>query len=297
MADSPQLTNTQAALTAGESLGRLKMAGEIRTLGDGTPFLLVPDGVQLKFLESTLPHPTRRKGVVTLHDAASFVAYVTRYADATSIVFSDLQQLAWTAVLDYHAAAGVVVTPDAAGPSGVAIAATGAAGWGQHRATFATRPTAEWKAWTGKNGKPTTQVDFARFLEDHLPDIAMPDGAVVLEVARTLEAHTAVKFASSVRLDNGEYVMQYEETITGTAKKGTVQIPSSFTLALRPFEGAAVRSIEARFRYRIASGELTLWYDLLRPEVVLEEAFATLRAQVADGIGTVPLLAGTAPAL
>ena len=275
--------NIQAAIDAGERIGELKHAGTIhRVDADDVPFVLVPEGLALLGLEHLLATPTRARAAVTLHEAASFVDYVLRYKQDGTVVFSDLATLTWVAVLDYHEPEG------------------GAPGWGAHRATFTCRPTPEWKAWHGSNGKAHArgQLEFAEFLEDRIPDLVQPDGATLLEVVTGLEAKKDVNFRSSVRTDSGEQQLVYEETINTTARKGTILIPTSITVQLRPFEGTSPRHIDARLRHRISDGgHLSLWYDLIRWEVLLEQAFTEVRTQVAAGLTGVPTLAGSAPTM
>jgi uncharacterized protein YfdQ (DUF2303 family) len=144
--------------------------------------------------------------------------------------------------------------------------------------------------WVTANGKRVDQVAFAAFLEDNLPDIAQPPGAQLLELARSLEVKRNVNFASSVRLDNGQTQLTYEEDVKGTAAKGTIEIPERFILGLAPFEGCAKYRLEARLRYRMAEGKLAMWFDLFRPEEVLRDAFNAVRKQIVDGTAIEPLV-------
>lgn len=50
--------------------------------------------------------------------------------------------------------------------------------------------------------------------------------------------------------------------------------PENIRLAIRPFRGAERYELDARFRFRINNGQLTMWYDLKRPEKVFETAIA-----------------------
>ena len=50
-------------------------------------------------------------------------------------------------------------------------------------------------------------------------------------------------------------------------------MPEVFALGVPVFENGDRYRVEARLRYRIADGgKLTLWYDLLRPHKILEDA-------------------------
>jgi uncharacterized protein YfdQ (DUF2303 family) len=273
MSDTNQI---ETALDAGKRLGGVGATPQ--RLSDGVPFVLLSDGLAAVDVEKFLPSPTRKRGSVAIRDAASFIEYVKSFAESSTLVFANIGDRTITAVVDYHEAKG-------------------SARWGQHRAVLTCLLTEDWKRWMAVNKKPMSQVDFAQFLEDNLPNIAEPAGGTIVEIAKTLEAKKSVNFASSIRLENGEHQLTYEETVTGSAQKGTVLIPSSFTLGLEPFEGAGLYRLDARFRYRIDSGVLKMWVDLIRPEAVVEDAFKKTRQQIADGIAPVKVIAASAPTL
>lgn len=282
--DGNEVQGIGAALVAGEEIGELKARGSVHTaVPGGLPFTLVPQGYELKTLEEHLPAPLRTRAVIRTDDAPSFVAYVNRYKDGTTVVFADLAGRKFEAVIDYHYVYG---------PR-----------WGSHRVTLASAVTPDWDAWTKHSGQQKSQVDFARWIEDHLPNIADPAGAELLLIATTLEAKKDVQFKSSTRLQNGEHQFRYEETITGTAgsQSGSIQIPNEFVLGLEPFQGVGLKRVDARFRYRINQGELKLWFELVRAQDVLEAAFAEVVAQIRAGLGETPglgetlVIAGAAP--
>lgn len=243
----------------------------------------------VEFLERLLPRPTYLAGAVKIHDYASFIAYVTRFRDADSVVFADRQLLTLTAVLDYHRAAPAL---DATYVAGDAHRAR----WGRHVATYTARTTPEWATWNAQNGKKVSQLEFAEFLENNLVDVARPTGAELLEMATRLEASKSAKFAAGVRLADGQTQITYEETITGAAgEKNALTIPPSFILGIAPFEGADKYALEARFRYRIADGgKLSLWYDLLRPFRVVDDAFGAVLTATGAALGETPIIHGSA---
>ena len=144
------------------------------------------------------------------------------------------------------------------------------------------------------DGKTMKQADFAKFIEDNLPDIAEPNGSDLLIISRSLEAKKKVDFESAVRLDNGETQFTYNEEIKGTAGKGTLEIPEIFVLGIPVFHGGDAYKLEARLRYRINDGQLLMWFDLLRPERLLEDAFNQVIARVKEQL-PVMLLEASSP--
>ncbi|WP_311208777.1 MULTISPECIES: DUF2303 family protein [unclassified Aeromicrobium] len=224
--------------------------------------VVVPAGASLAELDLDRDefrnHPRRKKGTVHVHDIDGFADYFARhYEPADAEVWADILQRRITGVLNGHA-----------------NGAAGAAGWRDHRVVFEAKPTDPWKAWLAVDGKLIPQKEFADFLEDNAQDIRVPDAAVMLEVAQTLEGYTGVEWQSSQRTSNGERKFAYSETATARAgQTGDLVVPEKLELALRPFEGAGLYKVEARFRYRISNGQLTLGVRLDRPDEVLVHAF------------------------
>lgn len=118
------------------------------------------------------------------------------------------------------------------------------------------------------NGKLLAQAEFARFIEDNLPDIVQPAAADMLRIALTLQVKKDAAYASDLRLDNGQTQFRYEETIRGTTKAGDLLIPDSFTLNIPVFLGGPRLTVTARLRYRIQEQKLVIGYELVRPQHV-----------------------------
>ena len=108
--------------------------------------------------------------------------------------------------------------------------------------------------------------------------------AEVLEVAKSLAIDKKVAFLSSTRLQDGNREFIYQESQEASAAKGTLRVPETFTLGLAPYLGAAKYSLVARLRFRIEESKLVLWYDLLRPHKVVEDAFNNVVAQLETGL-------------
>lgn len=252
--------DAHACLEAGLLLGDVR-----RPSPEARPFVMVPGHAKLEDLERLLPQPTRKSGTVTLNDHQSFVRYVKEESGVgTRLYGSVAPKPMFTAVFNDHYGRGVVEPLLDVEP---------AAGWRDYRAVYACPLSREWATWNGASGKQMDQASFATFLEDNLPDIAEPAAADMLEIARSLEAKKRVNFASGLRLSNGQTQLTYEETIEGTAAKGRIHVPETFALGIAVLEGGDRYRVEARLRYRIADGgKLTMWFDLLRPHKVLEDA-------------------------
>lgn len=248
-----QTNSIQAAIDAGMTLAEVRDVGE-------TPFVVLPSGASVQDLSKFLLAPPRKTGTVTLSDVASFIAFVKAECTEDTRLYGQFIQPVFTAVINDHGAAP---------------------GWRDYRATYACPLSVEWRTWSGKSGQQMNQEGFAQFIEDNLPDIAVPTAAEMLEISRSLEAKKKVNFASGIRLSNGQNELTYEEEITGTAQKGKLKVPEEFQIGIPVLEGGIRYAVNARLRYRIADGgKLSMWYELIRPHKILEDAVAAVCSEI-----------------
>lgn len=237
-----------AILRAGAAMGSPRLIEPT-----ACPYTIVPDGMTVVDLSHLLPAPRAVLHRVTVGTVPAFVAAVTRFPTRHPVLFGCEASGTIVAVMDFSTDSQPL--------------------WGRHLVTLRLDPSPEWLTWTKASGQQKTQIDFARFLEDNLPDIAEPPGADVLQMAQSLEVKKAVQFASSVRLDNGQHQLTYTEDISGSSTKGTLQIVDRFTLGLSPWRATPLYKVEARLRYRMQDGKVVFWVDLLRPHKVVEAAW------------------------
>lgn len=232
--------------------------------------IVVPSGAthHVIDLEQYLPNPHRARGTVKVGTVAAFERYVRRHdAAATTTLWVDPDSHRVVAVFDDHAAA----TDD------------GQAGWGHHRAVLQLKTTDAWRHWTGKDGALLKQDDFSEHIEDGLIDIIEPDGATMLEVAQSIQGTVRADFKQARRLSNGAVALQYVEEQSATAgKRGDLEIPEQFVLAIAPFLGEDAYRIKARLRYRIRADSLVLGYRLDRPDDVLRDAVDGIAARLGE---------------
>jgi uncharacterized protein YfdQ (DUF2303 family) len=276
--------NVSAAIVAGATIG------EPKVIHDTLAVVVSPHGYSLKEfdLEKAFLNPLRKRGGRDLGDAQSFIAYVNRHKTGATSVYTDKNACKFSAVFNDHEPVPAAVA------SGEVVASL--AGWGDFTASYSCPKSDEWKRWHGnsqhgENKKSMNQTAFAQFIEDNLLDIIKPASADMLLVSRTLEAKKDVKFASSIRLNDGANQFTYEEDVQGTANKGQMAVPELFTICIPVFEGGQKYEIDARLRYRIDGGRLAMWYELVRPHKTLEHAFNTTLEEIKTGLEAVPLYA------
>lgn len=248
--------------------------------GERVHYAVVPAGSEIMTLRDFqypegLP-PSRIIAAPKFQDAVSFCSYVNSFKDSRTRILADatLQVLSFTALLDYHGAGEMK-------PEFVS-----------HRASLALKHSEEWKLWSANDNKLIPQADFAEFLEDNRADIIKPDSATMLEIARELQAHSEVNFASKVNLRNGAAVLSYDEQIKATVSTGQIEMPETFTIRIPVFFGEAAIEITARLRFRITEGKLKFQYKLYRPAEIIGKAFDVARAEIASAT-TLEVLLGS----
>lgn len=209
--------------------------------------------------------PDRTTGHPSVYTHQAFETYVKRHWTDELEVWADDQRGAVVAVFDSHGEH---------------------AGWGQHRLTLTLRQTVDWQTWVGLSGKMIKQTDFAEFIEDNIENIVNPSSADMLELAQSFQANSGVTFESSKFLDSGHRQLEYRESVEAKAgRRGQLEIPNFFELALQPYVGLNAYRVKARFRYRINDGDLLLGYKLDRPEDVLRTAFTETVETIGNDLG------------
>jgi uncharacterized protein YfdQ (DUF2303 family) len=266
--------DVESALAAGTAIAGPQSPFADRAAEGTASYAVVPKGYELKSLEEFLPRPLRVRQDIALQDTDSFIAYVNDFktADVTRIFFNSEAE-EFTAVLDYHDNSDE-------------------ASWCGHKADYKPRRSVEFTTWMGMNRKAMPQVDFARFLEENMPDIKEPPSADLLQVALTFEAKRSVDFSSGLRLASGQIQFQYDETIRGTAQKGTIEVPEQFVLGVAIHVNGPAYRIPVRLRWRLQEAKLQFWYEIVRPHKFIEDALREILLRVATDTGIV-VLAGT----
>lgn len=243
-----------------------------------------PSSVHAVNLEFGLDQPLRKRGEVTVFDAAAFNQVIKDNSDAGCIsIYFDRNPEAPAVV--------AILNGNGTGASGV-----GEPGWGDFRVKIEFRPTPQWTKWRNFDGKMLTQVAFAEFLEDNIDDIVEPSGAAMLEIASYLEIVRNVNFKSGIALSSGVVQFVHEQDDAAKVKANTFEVPKEFSIGVAPVFGLKHYRVPARFRYRLNDGKLTLGYKLQRIEnvmgLVVEEVIAAVERgadiSVLDGLPPAP---------
>ncbi|MFT0547890.1 DUF2303 family protein [Allopusillimonas ginsengisoli] len=239
----------------------------------------VPDGFSLQTdsaLEKLQNRPWRKTGAIRVKTADSFIHYVNTHKREETLLYAKVDPrnidtpLQITAVFNEHQG-GVV---DDSEP-----------GWRDFSAVLIPESSHEWKTWNAHNGKAMSQFEFAMFVDNNSKDISSqdgyPTGIEMLKMATQFEANQDKQFRSAVRLQSGGADLQFIDTDDATTVE-KMRAFDKFMIGLPAFWMGQAYLLEAKLRYRVHSGKLSLWYDLIRPDLVINDAVETILANVQE---------------
>lgn len=262
-----------SALDAAVKAARL--ADPVISLDHGKKHVVIPDGFRLEDISDEFVLPPRIKQAVIVDDADSLIAYANRFSDRRSIIIADLDALKIHVRLDWHSCNQ--------NPDGALLAQHNV-----HRAALKLRSSEEFDRWSKIENTLLDQMAFAEFLDENSADIVDPDPAVMIEIARDLEATQGVAFKAGTRLQTGERSFRYE---TETHVKGDLVVPQRFRLSIPLFFGEEPTEIEASFRFRPNPDGLKLGFVWRRVEYVRQAQFRAIAFRVSEATG-LPVIQG-----
>lgn len=228
------------------------LAADVRKVEvEGVPFLAVPDGITLNDYPELLPAPKRIKASAKFEDAESFSAYVNLFKQDSTLIVAYRTGSTVKATIDHHA--------------------KGVPSWGSHEATLAVKHHEDFLAWAGL-GSNVSQVAFGEFIEDHMHNIAAPDGATLKDMVLKFAALKETTFKSSINLQNGDVQLTYIED-SERGNENNAKFPSVLTLVLPVYEGQLPIQVDARIRYRIKDQRLAFQVEIVRKSDLVRKAF------------------------
>lgn len=273
--------------------------------GLSRPVALMPNGNEVLVLHKDFkaidtkelmaqwePRPTRRSGDYKMGRDFSFIQFVNRFKSADSVVYGHAEISGKTASVEFTA----VLNEHPEGDN------DGMAGHGDFRVSYYPKVSKELLAWLKNDGDMMGQGDFARFVEDHVHEMADPfmlgedavgelgrtltgkgaDPINMLEISRGIEANVDEQVKSSLRLASGEVQVQYTSEHKDSSGQ-PLKLPSWFLIRLPVFQGGEPVIIPVRFRYRITAGSIKYGYELFRIEQTFDKVFDDLCKAIADG--------------
>ena len=250
---------------------------ELHTGIDRGTLFAIPDGFHLSTdapLEDMQDAPSRKKGHVGVKTTDSFVHYVNKHKQTESLLYAQVDTtniqtpLVIKAVFNDHQGEHLNET---------------AAGWRDFTASLTPEASHEWKTWNARDGKPMDQFTFAQFLDDNIKDISSqegyPTGTDMLKMALKFELSQDKRIKSAIRIQSGGTNIEYvDDDDAATVER--MQAFDKFMLGVPTFWMGQAYTLEAKLRYRVREGKLALWYDLVRPDLVVNDAVAKILEDV-----------------
>jgi uncharacterized protein YfdQ (DUF2303 family) len=228
--------------------------------------VIVPAGARAEIVDLTpfALTPWRPKGTARPQSVEAFIDYVRRHQRPTTTIWVEPLDGKVVAVLNDHG-------PDQDEE------------FGDFRAELALPVTPEWKHWMSRDKRYGSQTEFAEHIEEGLDEIRDPPGALLLEIAQSMQATVTAEFKSASRLDDGSIAVQWVEDINASAgRAGDLMIPQEITLGIAPFYGEQPYELLARIRYRIGHGELSIGYSLNRPDTIIRDCLLEIRSRIEE---------------
>lgn len=242
------------------------------------PFVIVPEDYKVESLEKFREDEEQVKQRVNVTSASSFIAYLTRFKDERSVIFADVKNTIITGRLDYHLDS---ITPNK----------------NTHCVIYDCPLSDEWKAFTRADKNKFDQIEFAEFVETYISCVAPvsdeykgPAGSELLAMVLEFQETRTSAFQSVQRLQDGTFQMTFSDEKSG---KGNTQLPEKISLALAPFHNGEKYQIDARIRYRLREGRLTLWFELIDPDKIIEHAFNEILVDLENQLPEVPVYEGS----
>lgn len=282
-------------------------------------------------LDKRLPNPRHRDGQVSLTGLDSFIDYVNRMREPTSVLFANGKQRTITCVFDYHEPVNVPDAeamkrlsipgePDSAPPIDLVPmvqAESALPRWGRFRASYAFPFSTQWEAWAKNNKQGLNQFALADHIEANILDIApitsveqVPPGPArdiivnlnlrlggpkeLVTTARGFKLQAKEAFNAKVDTTTGEITILYEQTHANgeAAAPEEIKAPSSFILSIPVFDGDSQPSgLLVTLRYRKAEKSITWTYDVYSMQSTLERVFRQSCDRIRDATN-LPLFFG-----
>jgi len=225
------------------------------------PMALVPAGMALEEVPGLLDKPLRIIEATRTTEVPAFTAYVNRFKTEHSVVFLNRENATLTAALDYH------------GPNDPQFVS--------HKISLALKKDREWDAWKGIFNKGLTQLQFAEFIEDYMPNFIAPTGAAMLEMALKLKIDQKAQYTSAKNLANGDTTLVYSvENITRE-----MTIPNEIQISVPVFYGSNPSTLRARLRYRLSEGTVQFTVKPNRDDLVYDQALENAISEVIEATG------------
>lgn len=267
---------------------------------EGTGGLVIaPQGMNIahvkNFADKERTSPEVLRGTTALHTCDSFIEFANRYKSDNSAIFYSKKQQHITCVFD--------------------CATKEQTSFEQHKAVYAFPFSKELRAWSGNNGEKMSQLDFAMFIEQNVLDLAEPPapdiespalkeirmrcGGLYAPVNKMVELSKGIAVRADERavikhdLNTGEATINFSSEHTDVNGKA-VKVPNMFVIVIPVLEGGKAYQLPCRLRYRLNSGSVIWWYEVINLDKAIELAVNEELEAIKEKIG-LPVYYGDLP--
>lgn len=252
----------------------IRMISAEAAAGAVSALAVLPKDSRVEDLEQFLPKPRRIRKNIGFISIESFIRYVNEFKGSGTRILVDRSGNAHCVLDGHHVEAGDPVPA-----------------WGDHIARFQMKYSPQWAVWSQHNKRKFSQREFAGFIEDNIPDFLSPAGAHMLDVAKTLDAEQSSNFKSAIRTEDNDVNVSFERTTNLKAgQNGDMIIPHMFTISVPVIEGESPRAIEVRLRIDLDDGKLSISYEILRLQQLMDAVVRSIYATIANATEVTPFL-------
>lgn len=279
---------TEASVVRDLTLASQKRT-EIHELIDGSQLVVFPDGRHERVHRDEADQRDRHhvRGVTEHQEVASFVEYVNSYKSPATVLFTNLNELAISAVIDHH-------TPPAQ-PGDEPVA-----GHRHHLAAFRPVKTVEWAVLTGSLGHWLTRGQLSELLAELEEAIVVPDPSTMRSLAEHMNVSRNVDVQVGQRRKDGNRTLQMvEQTKASGGAQEEIPIPDHVLFSVRPHTKSPTYQVRCEFQYQLVtedkeSGRKDVQFRLTYVQMAaLERSIWTdYKAEIDEGLGDVRSVIG-----
>jgi uncharacterized protein YfdQ (DUF2303 family) len=271
MIDQNKLIDNVLADLANEGLAK---RSDVKIMEGFHPFVPTHENTVMRSLEAFAEKPYRTEARRHFIDIPAFVQYVNDFGNAeTTRIFAGFADRELDCVIDYHK------------PNGEASHCS-------HQAMLRQHIDCDLKEWLDADGEMFSQQRLLSFLVDYahmVKDVRykVTDEPQPISRAEFLELVASIKAIKSTDLESLASVGGSGELKFAASKKvtsGGRELPEVLSIGLPAFRNGAEYHFDFRIMCEVDDSRVAYGIKMIRPQVVIEQAFKDVCKEVQAGI-------------
>lgn len=259
-------SNIQDAILAGKQIAETK----IHNAEKRYPFILIPDGFSVDYIETDFERPFRIKQDQSFYSIESFIIYIERFKnEQETILFLNEEEQAYRCYFDYHA-------KDLPGNC-------------QNKAFLYLKHTEEFETWDKFDQERIGQKEFLQFLEDNTRWIVKPDAASIMELCGSLSLSKKIEYHSATRLRSGDSELTFSEKTEGGAMQ-KITVPEEIEIRMAPYISSEEYNIKCKLRFDLYDGKIKFHYKMLDISYIKKQCMEKFTKEIKDKTGLIALI-------